>query len=146
MKMASPHPTNEKILAFLVGELTPAEGEAVSEHCRNCALCRQLLASLSATQEKLATDSPAEPLRPLWPDVHDRLERDRISFLRPAFAMKTAVALVFGIALGLLAGSGSDKVVESEGSYLWSVISSTDTVEDWDSLPDIYATTSGEGS
>jgi anti-sigma factor RsiW len=114
------HPGEKRILAFLDGELGPAEAEEVRDHCQACGPCGRVRDGFLAIGSALNSQGSAEPLRPVWPVVEGRLEEARRSILRPVFGAAAAAAVAFGLFLGLLLGSTGSGAPETESSYLWS--------------------------
>jgi anti-sigma factor RsiW len=115
-----------KIKACIDGELAPAEAEAVRAHCRACESCARAWAQIEAVERVLAEADPIEASASIWPQVAARVRSEgllgespevagsrriarRIAWrprLQPAFALGAAIAVVAGLAVGLVLGPG----------------------------------------
>ncbi len=124
MSESNKHPSDRRILALHDGELAPGEADGIRAHCASCAPCGQVLQEISSVGAVLARDAAAEPLRPIWPVVRDRLEEAEHPVFRPAFGLATAAAVAAGIVLGVIVGQPRASVHEEAGTYLWSVVGS----------------------
>ena len=101
----------DKIKACIDGELPSAEAEAVRTHCRLCASCARVWAQIEAVHRVLSDVCPIEEPESIWPQVAARLRGTglrsrRRPLLQPAFALGAAVAVVAGLAAGLVLGPG----------------------------------------
>lgn len=92
---------DQRIQAFLDGELPPAEALAVERHVRSCASCRRALEARRALWERI-DGLAARPLPEIaaWPRLARRLERrGRSGWTWPARGLALA-AMLAGMALG----------------------------------------------
>ena len=108
------------LLAYLHGELSPAERDRVAQHIRHCEACRQALAEEERLAAELRTRLPilAAPqpgqLARLWTGIAARIapqeasrrvsRRGPATALSSAFGMALTFGLIFAIALPLLLG------------------------------------------
>jgi len=125
MNETGSHPDGREILALLDGELSPERAEAVREHCESCAECRRTREELSSVGRMLRSRPEEEPLRPIWPDVRERLESSDRPLLRPLFGLAAAAAVAAGILLALILFPAERPREQSDGPYLWSAVGSS---------------------
>jgi len=107
----------DRIRAWLDGELAPDEAARVREHCAACPDCARALAELTATWQALALGEAPPPPRPAWPGVRAALAgraRARVPRLRLAFG--GAGAVVAGLAIGLALGLDSPAAPAGEAA------------------------------
>ncbi|MBU1700222.1 MAG: zf-HC2 domain-containing protein [Candidatus Eisenbacteria bacterium] len=142
MKPAPVH-IDTKIESFLDKELSPAENDAVQEHCATCPVCERLLKEQIAVRKMLAGVTGSEPIRPMWNGVRERLIKSEPQRLKSAFALGATAAAV-GVCVGLFVGSLQTHAPEMESSNLWSNVGSTITGETDELLPSLYLNTSDE--
>ena len=105
MDRAEMNHIEEKIRAYLDGELPPAEADGIREHCRSCPRCGRALEESKALHRVLEADAALDPPQSLWPLVRARLERQDGSGLRLWFALSASGAALAGLLLGVILGS-----------------------------------------
>ena len=108
-----------EIEAYLDGELSEGRRARVETHTRDCGACREAVAEAEALRKSIRDDAPPELSGSVWPDVRDRLARERAT--RPRFLLATAAALVVGILLGAVVPSGT----ADEETSQWPSLGST---------------------
>ncbi len=113
----------DRIQAMLDGELNDREALPVREHCDVCSSCRGALEESLAVREMLSRDASPRMLRPVWPEMANRLSGKGPTGNRRTFALATAVAILLGLSLGLFIGAPS-RTAQTE-SDLWSHVGST---------------------
>ncbi|HEV2359648.1 MAG TPA: zf-HC2 domain-containing protein [bacterium] len=69
------HRAGRLLSAYLDGELTAAEVQAVQAHLLDCAVCREAHESLRTTRDLLAGVAPAEPPAEFWRTVRGPMMR-----------------------------------------------------------------------
>ena len=114
----------ERIAAYLDGELSETEATAVSSHAEACDRCTRALREARKVHRLLDGDEAAQPLASMWPEVESRLRRRAPMFDLP-FATATAAALAAGVMLGVLTFDRAQEPVAltevvSSSSDTWS--------------------------
>jgi anti-sigma factor RsiW len=92
---------DDRVVAYLDGELSDTEAAAVATHAEACERCARSLREARAVMHVLESDESAQPLESMWPAVESRLRRRMPAFDLP-FATATAAALTVGVMLGVL--------------------------------------------
>lgn len=122
------HPTHEQFIDYLHSALSPAEDAAVHAHIDDCALCRSNYAAEVQLTELLRNQARAEEreLPPMlkasiWQAIRELpaspLDRVR-AWLRPAYAVPVAAALLIGLFFGSGYLHGSrDQVPAIDAAY-----------------------------
>ena len=126
---------DDRIAAYLDGELPDREAALVSAHIDTCERCAAALREARVVMQVLEGDPAAEPLASMWPEVESRLRR-RLPVFDLPFAAATAAALAVGVMLGVLT---FDRQL-SEVAPLAEVATATDAWSDESELllADIY--------
>jgi hypothetical protein len=100
---------DETLVAYLYGEIYPAQRAAFEAHIATCYRCRNELVEMQGLRERLQ-DWQAPETRPIGRDLHNQTPEDtpsrRISRWRPlqqipAWAQVAAALLVFGVSAGI---------------------------------------------
>jgi anti-sigma factor RsiW len=134
----------DKIQAFLDGELSRSAAEAVRAHCDRCEKCGTALADLRAVDRVLAADSDPSPIRPMWPGVREGIARHRSPRFGLPFGLATSAAAVAGVVLGVLLGAPGDLSnyePETSDAYAEGSVLGDDSVP---TLDEIYVYSFGE--
>ncbi len=101
--MSSPHPSDDLLIAFAVGDLSPDARDDVASHRQDCSLCDQtittLTRSLDAFRDVPLPDAPAPILVRLL-ESQTGARRDIFRMLRPAAAGLIAAALLGAVFVG----------------------------------------------
>ncbi|MFC2173150.1 anti-sigma factor family protein [Acidobacteriota bacterium] len=129
----------DRLQAYLDGELTKNQTGRIEGHLARCPSCRGVLDELKAVGHTMKSEADPEPLRAMWPAVRERLKRPTPAPRhRAAFAMATSAVAVIGVVLGLFLGmwKGEASTVATDGA--WAEIATTLTAGDAISLSDIY--------
>lgn len=92
---------DDRIVAYLDGELPDAEIARVSAHVEACERCARLLRETRTAAQMIESDEATPPLTAMWPAVESRLGR-RLPVFDLPFATATAAALAVGVMLGVL--------------------------------------------
>jgi anti-sigma factor RsiW len=128
---------DDRLQAWLDGELPRAEAEELGRHVEKCARCSQSLEDSKAVVEALRSDRDAEPLRHMWPAVRARIvpsARRRIGF---AFGLATSLAAAAGLVIGIMLGAsgGTQPATTASSQYSETSLLGGETLA---SLDDIY--------
>ena len=121
------HRVGRLLSAYVDGELTRAEVQAVQAHLLDCAACRAEHESLRATRDLLAGVAPAEPPAEFWQTVRGPMLRGaaatvadpvrrgvwaawraapwRVALRRPAWALAAVVIMLALAVLPLVKGT-----------------------------------------
>ena len=110
----------DRLRFFLEDELSAVDSEDVRRHLHHCPSCRKAAEELQKVYEILRADPPARPLRPVWPDVEERLRRSDARRL----AFVSGVAAAAGLLIALLIGQRPDDTQSSAWSPLGFALSS----------------------
>jgi anti-sigma factor RsiW len=127
----------ERLQAWLDGELDESESAAVKRHVESCGRCAGALSELRALREAIADDAESQPLRPMWPAVRAAaypVSRTRFGL---SFGLATSLAAAAGLVIGISLGSlGETPVVgvETESEYAASMLGSDEIL----SLDEMY--------
>ncbi len=95
------HEHSLRLLAYLDGEISAPEREAVEARMAACADCRRELEALRALHAQLDQAQSSLELN-LWPGIEARLPRRQRS--RGLYRVGYALLVLFGLSLGALAG------------------------------------------
>jgi anti-sigma factor RsiW len=132
-----------RIQAWLDGELTASEAEAVENHCRICDSCGERWQEQLEIRSMLSAAPLEESVAPMWPVVEKRLQGSA-GFTLP-FAFGASAAAVVGIALGVFLGTINETPYENGEQDVWSEVGSTMATESSSGLSGFYLDTE-EGS
>jgi anti-sigma factor RsiW len=135
MELSEGHVT-DKIRACLDGELAPDEAARVRAHCARCRACHRAWTEIENLYRILESDTGAEPLRPVWPGVRERIGEPRRGLARFPFAVGASAAAAAGLLLGLLLGSVGE-TLGSRAESSWSEVGTLLT-DSGTSLDDLY--------
>jgi len=102
--MMGPH-IDDRLEAFVAGEVTAEEAGRIRAHCTDCPRCRRALAETRAVWDALGNDASPELPRPLWPLLRARLEKPISPRARLALTVSASAAAVAGLILGIYLGS-----------------------------------------
>ena len=91
---------DQRIAAYLDGELSETDAAAVAAHVEACEHCARALRESQGVYAALDGDQAVRPLASMWPAVESRLRRTPVFDL--PFATATAAALAVGVMLGVL--------------------------------------------
>jgi hypothetical protein len=94
---------DDAIVAYVYGDIEPAERERFETHLAACPACRTEIEELGVVRQQLARWSPPEPARALSfspPPVPRRSSWDLLGDI-PAWAQVAAALLVLGISAGI---------------------------------------------
>lgn len=137
--------------AFMDGELSAAQAQAVRQHLAQCDACQQQLAALTAADEMVQGVDAIEPSagfdRAFWNKVADLETRQanrwwirlNLTTWRPALAM----GLVAGLAMGLFVMQMQEKGVSLEDRFMaenvellneYDLIHDLEILENWEAL------------
>jgi anti-sigma factor RsiW len=99
---------DEKLQAWLDGELPRSEAEELERHVERCARCCETLEEAKAVLEALRSDGDAEPLHSMWPAVRARIAPGGARRFGFAFGVATSLAAAAGLIIGMALGSTGD--------------------------------------
>jgi anti-sigma factor RsiW len=138
MSRTRDHYSDNQMQEFLNGELSEHENGQIRSHTETCAECRQLMRELVTVRELLRADAPAEPIRPMWPAVRERLEAAARPRFRLVFALGTSAAAIAGIILGLYLGSLGSRPTGIPPEGMWSDVPTTLTNNPSGGIADVF--------
>lgn len=121
----------QRIQAYLDGELTPPAVQALEEHLRGCAACRQELEAGQGLWRQVEAAMSMPDRASLWPRLADRLERRRRRRGAWTFRGLGLAAALTGLLLGWQLGQPAaaarrDGVLKAETGYLEDSLPSLD--------------------
>lgn len=122
---------DEMLVAYLYGDLEPAERAAFESHTAACAMCRTELAELRAVRTELGRWAPPEPSAVFTYAMPGPPSRSRVwTMLRevPAWAQVAAALLIFGVSAGI---ANLEVTYDREGVSVrtgWSAFVTSDNV------------------
>jgi len=146
MKSETRHPTQQELQALVDGELDESRATAVQQHCLDCTDCRQLRDEFLAVYEMLDAAPSPEPLRPMWPQVRQRLHPEPTPRFGLSFALGTSALTAAGIVLGIFLGSLGTRSYDSQQQDIWSALGSSIMVETDATLFDTYMSDTDTGT
>lgn len=95
------HPVDEKLSAYLEGELNQAEGDEIERHLGTCLECRSVLSELRAIREAAAGLEEIQPSPAVWLAIRDRIAtrkpRAKTVFGRAWPAVAAGIILVMAV-------------------------------------------------
>jgi len=94
-----------KIRAWLDGELPDAEAATVRQHCEICPQCRRTWQEMAAVWDTLALAAAPRLPRPIWPELEAKLVRREPAWHRVALATGGVATAAAGLLLGLWLGT-----------------------------------------
>jgi len=137
---------DDRIPAYLDGELKADEAERVLAHCRACASCGRVLDESTRVMERLRAAAAPDPARSFWPYVRAEIARAAERRLGPAFAFGATAAVAAGIALGLLVGTVDRPATAiSTEETIWTTVGSTMFGDSQVAFGDSYLSFSDDG-
>jgi anti-sigma factor RsiW len=145
VRSSSEHYTEDRILAYLSGELVETEAVQVREHLQTCGECQRVSRELRALQRLLDSDVTPEPLGPVWPAVRARIQPTIRQPHRWRWVMATATAAAVGVLIGLSVRTKAPPAQSDLGYPLWSAVSSS-LSSDRSIVSDVYGEPSFEGA
>lgn len=102
----------DRLTAFIHGEVDRAEARAIEEHLAGCETCREVYAMLQGTDALVAGRAVVEAPDDLWPSIEERLgEPSRGEARRWVGAVALAALLIAALAVGLLIDSSRSRGV-----------------------------------
>jgi anti-sigma factor RsiW len=104
MKQEKDSHVEDRLQAFLDGEMSERESDAVRRHCDVCLPCRRALDDWKRLGESMRSEACPEPMRPFWPAVQTRLHSRLQARVRLLLAFGTSIAAVLGFLLGIFVG------------------------------------------
>ncbi len=123
---------DQRIQAYLDGELAAAERVSVEAHLEACPRCRQQLEATRELWDEVSAAAPAELRDPLWPGVATRLARQpaRATWTWPQRGLAAAAAAA-GVLIGLglggpIGGAGEPETATASADYLEESLPSLD--------------------
>jgi anti-sigma factor RsiW len=122
----------DRIQAWLDGELTAAEARSVEAHVESCERCARAADASRRVMRAIDSLEQARPLAPMWPRVERSLHRGPGLRFDPPFAAATAAALVAGVMLGVLTFDRSPAPIAAGGGTAeaeWTIGSSPTLAE-----------------
>jgi anti-sigma factor RsiW len=134
----------QKIQAWLDGELTAEEAKSVESHCLSCEKCEELWRGQLRIRKMLSAHDASQPSGPMWPAVEERLHGATSSRFGFPFALGTSAAAVAGIVLGVFLGAINESSYENGEQDVWSEVGSTMTVESNPGLSGFYLDTTDD--
>ena len=106
--MTSQHPSTERIIDYIHGELLPAEDSALFAHFAECSDCRaeyetelQLTAALQSAAAAETLELPSVVKAEVWSRVRASETGGWRAFLRPLIAVPVAAAIAFAVLFGV---------------------------------------------
>jgi len=135
----------DRLEAYVAGEMTPVEAERVRAHCQDCPRCRRALAEVQSVWRALGEDPSPELPRPLWPLLGQRLGKPRSPRARLVLALSASAAGVAGLLLGVLLGS---QLIGAPGAWqqeTWSEVGSLLADGEQSTLDQVYVSGFEEG-
>ena len=110
----------ERLSAYLDGDLAADEHREVETHLRTCVPCRRLYRDLQELNGRIRDwDPEVTPRRDLWPQVAARIERDRSPAAPPPAGRplrRWALAAAAALAVGLEVPIAVDRFADREPS------------------------------
>jgi anti-sigma factor RsiW len=137
--------------AFMDGELSTAQAEAVRRHLESCGGCRRQLADLQATDRALKEMEQLEPSAGFEGAFWDKVAGPKVSgpfhwwerYLRPAWRPALAAALACGVIAGGWIFSATGGRVSPEDRFMadnveflinYDLIDNLDILENWEAI------------
>jgi anti-sigma factor RsiW len=102
--MTSQHPSTERIIDYIHGELSPAEDSVLFAHFAECSDCRadyetelRLTAALQSAAAAETLDLPSTVKAQVWSSVRETETGGWRAFLRPIIAVPVAAAIALAV-------------------------------------------------
>ena len=122
MSEAEKRHVDDKLQAWLDGELSENEGEKIRSHVDSCAQCSRALRETEATLEALRKYEDAVPLRPMWPAVRAGMAAAARPRFGLSFGFVTSAAAAAGLIIGIMLGTpGRSSAPTGENGSEYSV-------------------------
>lgn len=118
MSGADKRHVEDRLQAWLDGELSEAEGAKTRSHVESCAQCSRALKETEATLKALRKYEDAEPLRPMWLAVRAGMAAGARPRFGLSFGFVTSAAAAAGLIIGIMLGTPgrSSAPLEENGS------------------------------
>jgi anti-sigma factor RsiW len=134
----------DRILAYLAGELTESEAGRVREHLRTCDSCQRVSRELMALERVLDSDVIPELSGPVWSEVQARLRPATRRPVQLRWGMGAVSAAAVGVLIGLSAGTKAPPAQDDSAYPLWSAVGSSLSA-DRSIASDVYGESAFEG-
>lgn len=125
--------------ALLDGELTAAEADGVRAHCATCARCAAALEEATRLRAVLRADDAEPPLRPMWPQIEERIHGGARADWR--MLLGSGLAAAAGIALAFLLGTMGPTTPQATTDDAWASLGATVAGGPASAMSDIYLDT-----
>lgn len=122
----------DRLQAWLDGELAEVEADAVRSHIDECGRCAKALEEVRAVISALLADADVRPLRPMWPAVKAAMSPETRPRFGLSFGFATSLAAAAGLVIGLALGLPDEPQQQAE---------ETDSLYNESILGDDYALT-----
>ena len=119
---------------LLDDRLSPADADALHEHCRGCAECAQRLRDAEVFLQTLAVDRTPNLGHSVWPDVQARVARPASPLERLTLVFGGFAAVAAGLVLGLWLAATPTAELTSPTLLDQSIVLAGDSSETLDQL------------